>query len=281
MRLFVLTALTMIAFAANSVLNRMALKGGLIDAFDFAAIRLGSGAIALCILALILGRRIPMVAKDRAVGAGSLLLYMVGFSFAYLAMDAGVGALILFGGVQVTMFLGALLLGEPIPLRRWIGAGLAAFGLAWLLWPGPEARLEWGPVLAMAAAAIGWGIYSLAGRRGGDPLASTAANFLLATPVALALVLFGRSGDVATPAGISLALVSGVVTSGFGYALWYRVLPQLDAARAGVAQLSVPVIAVIGGMAFLAEPLTLRLAVAVILVLGGVFLATLPARRAG
>ena len=281
MRLFLLTALTMCAFATNSLLNRLALKGHSIDALDFAAIRLAAGAGTLVILSRLLGRRLGFGGAARLAGAAMLLTYMLGFSLAYLALDAGTGALILFGGVQVTMFVGALWSGETVPARRWAGAGLAFAGLVWLLWPargsGPEALLL--PQLSMAVAALGWGVYSLLGRRGGDPLASTAANFLLAAPVAALMALVVPTGDGAvalTARGVALALISGGVTSGLGYALWYALLLRLGATRAGVAQLTVPVIALLGGMALLGEVPGLRFLGAALLVLGGVAVATWP-----
>ena len=280
MRLILLTALTMCAFAGNSVLNRLALKGQAIDALDFAAIRLAAGAVVLVILSRVLGRRLELGGAARLAGAAMLLTYMLGFSLAYRALDAGVGALILFGGVQVTMFAGALWQGETVPARRWAGAAMAFGGLVWLLWPtdgsAVEARL-W-PQLSMAAAAVGWGVYSLLGRRGGDPLAATTANFLLAAPLAALLALLVPAGDAAialTGRGVALALISGGVTSGLGYALWYGLLPQLGASRAGVAQLTVPVIALLGGMALLGEVPTARFLGAALLVLAGVAVATL------
>jgi drug/metabolite transporter (DMT)-like permease len=275
MRLALLTALTMCAFAANSVLNRMALKGGLIGAFDFAAIRLASGAVALAALVFLLGRGLPLRAPGRALGVMALALYMLGFSFAYLGLEAGTGALILFGGVQLTMFAGALWLGEPVAARRWIGAGLAFAGLILLLWRADGGAPPLGPALSMAAAAVGWGLYSLAGRGSGDALAGTAANFCLATPLGLVPLLFAGRAAGPTPEGIGLALLSGVVTSGLGYALWYRLLPDLGAARAAVVQLSVPVIAALGGLLILAELPDLRFVAAAAAVLGGVALATI------
>ena len=280
MRLALLTALTMTAFAANSVLNRMALKGGLIDALPFAAIRLGSGALVLTVLALVLGRGLPVRAGGRAAGVLSLFVYMLGFSLAYLSLDAGAGALILFGGVQITMFTGALLGRESVPARRWVGVALAFAGLLWLLWPSEAGGIAIMPALSMATAAVGWGVYSMAGRKGGDPLAGTAANFLLAAPLAVLTlaVVPGVTAVPATAAGIGLALVSGIVTSGLGYALWYAILPQLGSTRAAVAQLTVPVIAAGGGLVLLAEPPTPRFLLASVLVLGGVLVATVPMR---
>ncbi|MBS0125792.1 DMT family transporter [Thetidibacter halocola] len=278
MRLFLLTALTMVAFAANSVLNRAALAGDGIDAPGFGTIRLIAGAAILTLLVLILRRGIALGGPGRVAGVLSLLVYIYGFSTAYLALDAGLGALILFGTVQVTMFAGSLAGGERPPGRRWAGAALAFAGLAWLLWPGTGTTLSPLHGLAMVAAGIGWGAYSLTGRKARDPLMATAANFLLAAPLGLLLAM-----ALPTPAeivslsatGLTLAIVSGALTSGLGYALWYRVLPQLPGTVAAVAQLTVPVIAMAGGMLFLGEALTTQFVLASVAVLGGVALSVL------
>lgn len=277
MRLFGLTCLVMGAFAANSVLNRMAIVGAGAEPLAFAAWRLGSGALALWLLCALDGRRPALGQGRRWRGAVALLTYMLGFSLAYLALGAGVGALILFGGVQVTMFAGALWAGEKVPGRRWLGAGLALAGLAWLLWPKGAVAVPLGPALSMAAAAVGWGIYSLEGRGEVDPMAATAANFLIAAPAAVAVAfVFGRL-DLQGEA-IALALLSGVLTSALGYATWYRILPALGAGRAAVAQLTVPVIAALAGMALLGERPGLDFLLAAGMVLFGVGLSVL--RRA-
>lgn len=282
MRLLVLTALTMCAFAANSVLNRMAIFGQGMDPLDFAAIRLGAGAGVLGALVWFTGRRLVVSGPLRLGGTASLLVYMIGFSLAYLTLGAGLGALILFGSVQITMFGGALVAGEKVPPRRWLGAAIAMGGLAWLLWPHEVQPVAVAPAAAMALAGVGWGLYSLLGRREADPLAATAANFLLAAPVAalaaLALPALAGVGGI-TLAGVGLACLSGAVTSGLGYALWYRLLPTLGATRAGVAQLTAPVIATAGGLAFLRERPDMALLVASVLVLGGVGLSVMPGRR--
>ncbi len=278
MRLFVLTALVMVAFAANSVLNRAALAGGWIGPMDFAFWRVASGALALALLVLARDRAMSLTGPRRVAGALSLSLYLLGFSAAYLEMDAGIGALILFGAVQITMFGGALAAGEPLPARRWIGAALAFCGLAWLLWPGGAAPVSVTHGLLMLAAGLGWGIYSLAGRAAGDPLRTTAANFVLAVPVCAAAWLLGRTG-ASSAQGVGLAVISGVVTSALGYALWYTVLPRLAASVAAVAQLTVPVIALAGGMVLLGEAVSLRLLLAGALVLFGVGYAVVPRRR--
>ena len=212
--------------------------------------------------------------RGRVAGVLGLSAYLIGFSLAYRGLDAGTGALVLFGTVQVTMFAGALVSREAVPGRRWAGAGLALGGLAVIAAPGAAAVL---PVLLMTAAGVGWGIYSLAGRGAVDPLVATAWNFFLSVPLVLAA---GLMSGVALPdgTGLALAALSGAVTSGLGYALWYAILPALGAARAAVAQLTVPVIAALGGAALLAEVPGLRFWLAAVLVLGGVGLASLPRR---
>lgn len=269
MRVWWLTGLVMVSFAANSILNRLALGSTDTGPAAFAALRVASGALMLAILVLARNRGSDgLLGPVRAVGPASLCVYVLGFSFAYVSLDAGVGALILFGGVQVTMFVGAILAREAIPPRRWVGAAVAFGGLAFLMWPAGGAAPSLVGATLMVAAAVGWGVYSLAGRGAEDPLRSTAANFLLAAP--LALLVWAAVRDGATPAGVALALVSGMITSGLGYALWYWVLPQLPATVAAVAQLVVPVIAVVGGIVLLGESLSLRLLVSCALVVGGV-----------
>lgn len=278
MRLFLLTALAMIAFAANSVLNRMAVGAGALDAMSFALVRLLAGAGMLGLLLLLRrarGGALWAGWSGRATGVAGLLAYLIGFSAAYLALDAGMGALILFASVQVTMFAGALAMGEAVPPRRWLGAGLALSGLAMLLLPGAGAVPSLPATGAMVIAGIGWGIYSLAGRGARDALGATAWNFLLSVPVALALFTLWPVAGHVTARGIWLAIASGAVTSGLGYALWYSLVPALGAARAAVAQLTVPLIASAGGLALMGEAVSLRFALAAALVLGGVALASL------
>lgn len=269
MKLALLVALTMVAFAANSVLNRLGVADGLTDPVSFASLRLLSGALALCVLVLASGKRLSLWGRSRAVGAGSLAVYMIGFSLAYLTLDAGVGALILFGGVQITIFALVMMRGEPLPRSRWQGAGLAMIGLAYLLLPGAQAP-DFGGALLMGAAAIGWGIYTLVGRTEPDALAATAGNFILATVAMGGCLLLLPGVHQISLSGAIYAVVSGVVTSAMGYALWYRLLPQLEASIAGIAQLTVPVIALVGGMIFLGEAVTISFILASALVLGGV-----------
>ncbi|WP_135505927.1 DMT family transporter [Roseovarius aestuariivivens] len=283
MRLFLLTSLTMIAFAANSVLNRMALAGGHIEAVQFGTIRLVAGAVMLAALCLLMRGALRFTGTGQAIGVAALVTYIYGFSLAYEALDAGLGALILFGMVQITMFASAVLGREIIPLRRWIGAGLALAGLAWLMWPGAGAHVSLLHGALMALAGIAWGVYSLVGRGAVDALGATAANFVLAVPVGLfAFLVLPAAPDAAraTMPGVGLATLSGAVTSGLGYALWYLVLPRLQASVAAVAQLTVPVIALTGGVVFLDETVSLRIALASALVLGGVALSVLWKRGA-
>ena len=272
-RALLLTALVMTAFAGNSVLNRLAVADGAIGAAPFAVIRLASGALALGVLTALRGRRPDW---SGWLGPASLLIYIVGFSLAYRGLDAATGALILFGGVQAVMFAGALALGERIAPMRWVGMMTALVGLAALLGPGAGAPRP-GPAALMGLAALGWGLYSLHGRGSTDPLGQTAANFLVATPLCLPLLLMG-AGPV-TPWGATLAVISGALTSGLGYALWYAVLPGLAASAAALAQLSVPLIALVGGAAFLGEWPDARFAPAAALILGGIALGLRPERR--
>lgn len=271
MRLFLLTALVMVAFAANSVLNRMAVGAGESGAVEFALIRLAAGAVVLLALVALRGRGWRGATVG---GVAGLSVYLFGFSLAYGHLDAGTGALVLFGVVQVTMFAGAILSGEAVPGRRWVGAALALAGLAVLAAP---AGGGWAGFAAMAAAGLGWGIYSLAGRGARDALAATAGNFALALiPAAGVALVAGVEFGAVTARGVALAVVSGAVTSGLGYALWYAVLPALGAGRAGVAQLTVPLIAAAGGALLIGEAVGWRFAIAAVLVLGGVAWASLP-----
>ncbi|NRB00006.1 MAG: DMT family transporter [Rhodobacteraceae bacterium] len=276
MRLFLLIALTMVAFAANSLLNRAALTDAGMGPAAFAMIRLGAGAAMLGFLVLRRSGSVRLMAPGRAIGAGSLALYIFGFSFAYVTLDAGVGALILFGGVQLTMFGWAVLRREDIPPLRWAGAALAFAGLIWLCWPGGDAALPVTGIALMTAAAFGWGVYSVHGRGSTDALGDTAANFILCVP--LGVLAFALTFDGVTLAGLVLAILSGAVTSGLGYALWYSVLPKIAATTAAVAQLTVPVIALVSGSALLGEVLTPSLIGAALVVLAGVGLAALAKR---
>jgi len=260
------------AFAANSVLVRLALATGAIGPAAFGAIRLGSGAAVLLALTMALSERRALFPKGSVVSSAALLLYVIGFSYAYLWLDTGTGALILFGGVQITMFAGALLAGEKLPASRWLGAGLAMLGLALLF--GPKAgRPDVMGAGLMAIAALGWGVYSLRGRAVAWPLPASASTFLLAAPLAAGLWLTVPDAAHVSPPGVGLAVASGALASGLGYALWYTVLPQIKASTAAILQLAVPIIALAGGMLLLSEPLTTSFLIAAPLIIIGVLVA--------
>jgi len=271
---YLLTAVAMLAFAANAIFCRLALVNesgeGSIDAASFTSIRLTSGAITLALLVLLRTGtlRPPPV---RVLPVLMLFIYAICFSFSYIQISAGTGALILFGTVQLTMILYGLLKGERPHLLVWIGIVLALGGLIYLLSPGLSAP----PVtsaLLMVIAGLAWGIYSLAGRGVKSPLTSTCWNFIGTLPLVLAAYLMFMSNAHHTAKGVILAILSGALASGIGYAIWYRALPSLTATRAATVQLTVPIIAAIGGIVLLAESVTLRLFVASVAVLGGVYL---------
>ncbi|MCE8521843.1 DMT family transporter [Ruegeria pomeroyi] len=272
MRLFLLTALTMTAFAANSVLNRLAVAGGWADPGGFAIVRVLAGAMMLALLVLAQRQRLPLWHRRRLLGAGSLTLYMVGFSLAYLTLDAGLGALILFGVVQIAMFGWSAATGAPPTHRQLVGAMFAFAGLVWVLWPAGTFRVDAGGAGLMALAGIGWAAYTLAGRGEADALAATGANFVMALPLTAGAILPLAGLPAMTWQGVLLALVSGAATSGLGYALWYRLVPALGPVRAATVQLSAPVIAVLGGVLLLGETAPLRLLLGGAVLLGGIAL---------
>jgi drug/metabolite transporter (DMT)-like permease len=267
-----LTVLALIAFAANSILTRLALGSHRIDAASFTAIRLASGAAVLALLVLARSKSAAALRGRGAIGPLALFAYAAPFSFAYLRIGAAVGALVLFGVVQLTMIGYALRRGERPSPAAWLGLVLASSGLVALLLPSAGRPDPLGIVL-MAVAGVAWAVYTIAGRAAPDPLAANARGFLWSTPLALALVLVVRFSAFATPRGAMLAMASGGITSGLGYAIWYRALPRLSVMQAAVAQLSVPVLAALGAVVFLSEPLDGRLAGSGVLVLGGVGLA--------
>lgn len=271
MQLFALIVVTMCAFAANSVLSRLGIFTYQTDAFVFSGVRLASGAVMLALLVSLRGGW-PRLDRARGLSGLALLIYLVPFSYAYITLPSGVGALILFGVVQITMFAGSALGGVTPSARQWIGMAVAMGGLVWLLAPTGDVRLDGIGVLCMALAGIGWGVFSLRGRGSKDPLADIALSFVLLLPVAVILM---RMGGGWSPEGILTAIICGAVTSGLGYALWYRVLPQIAATTGAVAQLSVPVIALVAGAIFLAEAITAEIVIASVVVLGGIAVSVL------
>jgi drug/metabolite transporter (DMT)-like permease len=264
----VLTALAMAAFAANSLLCRAALRDAHIDPATFGAIRVTAGALVLAGAMRIRSR--PAATPDWRAAA-MLFAYVAAFSFAYVTLPAGTGALILFGAVQLTMFAVGLAGGERFALPGWAGLALAAAGLVVLVLPGVAAPPLAGAAL-MAVAGAAWGAYSLRGRGVPDPLAATASNFLRALPLALLLGVVSVARAHADFTGILLAIASGALTSGLGYVIWYAALRGLSALQAASVQLSVPVIAACAGTLWLDEAFTPRLGVAVVAILGGIAL---------
>jgi drug/metabolite transporter (DMT)-like permease len=267
---FALTTLAMFAFAANSLLCRLALQRRGIDPISFGSIRLLSGAIMLGVFAR-MRTALNSPARGDWFSALALFAYVVFFSFAYLTLSAGTGALILFGAVQLTMFMWGLRSGEPFGSIAWIGLAMAVAGLVYLVSPGIAAPPLVGAAL-MALAGVAWGVYSLRGRGVANPLAANAGNFARATPLALVVSLLLIAKSYADTAGVVLAIASGAFTSGIGYVIWYAALRKLSAMRAATVQLSVPLIAAFGGVAFLSEAITPRLIVASAAILGGIAL---------
>lgn len=268
-RLIALTTLAMIAFAGNSLLCRVALKDTSIDAASFTSIRLVSGALVLWLIVQLHRRNAS--GQGNWSSALALFAYAAGFSFAYRELSAATGALILFGSVQATMIGHGLWKGERFHGLQLPGLLLAFGGLLGLFLPGLTAPPLLGSLL-MLGAGIAWGVYSLRGRGAGDPTRVTAGNFLRATLVALGLSLLSLTQAAWDWQGAGYAVASGALASGVGYAIWYSVLPALQATQAATVQLSVPVIAAVGGIVFLAEPLSLRLVLASIAILGGIAL---------
>jgi drug/metabolite transporter (DMT)-like permease len=264
---WLLTAITMVAFAANSVLCRMALKRTSIDPASFTLVRIVAGAVMLWVLTSIAGHK--GARAGNWISAAALLGYAAAFSFAYVSLPVGTGALLLFGAVQGTMIVRGFIAGERMNAAQITGFAIAVVGLIVLVLPGISAPPLIGALL-MAGAGVCWGVYSLRGRRSSDPLATTAGNFLRAVPFAVVVSLLYLRSTRLDLAGIGFAVLSGALASGVGYAIWYAALRGLTATRAAVVQLSVPVIAALGGVAILGERITLRLAISAVAVLGGI-----------
>jgi drug/metabolite transporter (DMT)-like permease len=272
-----LTTLAMIAFASNSLLNRLALGQQAIDPTSYTTIRLTSGAVMLFLIASRPSRQKkngqPLLGGSW-ISAALLFIYALSFSFAYLSLSAGTGALILFGSVQVTMLLVALQGGERPPAMEWIGLWLALGGLVYLVFPGLAAPSLLGSMLMMTAG-IAWGFYSIRGRGSQNPLADTAGNFVYAVPMILVIRLMAFRDIHLSTNGMMLATLSGALASGVGYVIWYAALRGLTTTRAAIIQLSVPILAAWGGVLFLAETVSTRLLLAGALILGGIGLSVL------
>ncbi|MPW16696.1 EamA family transporter [Paraburkholderia sp. CNPSo 3157] len=269
MRIALLTIVAMFAFAGNSLLCRVALKGTSIDPATFTTMRVVSAALALWIILRM--RRVSRPVGGNWISAFALIAYAVAFSFAYVSLAAGTGALLLFGAVQATMIGYGLARRERLRARQWIGVACALAGLVGLVLPGLSAPAPLASLL-MLCAGVAWGVYSLRGKGAADPIATTAGNFIRAVPFVVAASA-GTFAHMSIDAmGLLFAALSGALTSGVGYVIWYAALKELRAATAATVQLSVPLIAAIGGIALLGEPLTARLALSSIAILGGIAL---------
>jgi drug/metabolite transporter (DMT)-like permease len=270
----VLTAAALLAFAANSLLCRSALAPRLIDPTSFTTLRIVSGALTLFALAKLLPSRgdAPPVVRGNWISATALFAYAIAFSLAYVRIGAGVGALVLFGTVQITMVSWGLATGERPRLGEWLGLGLAVLGLALFMLPGAHAPDPWGTAL-MIVAGVAWGVYSLRGRKSSRPLLTTTDNFVRAVPFAAAASAAAFGAVSVTARGAALAAASGAIASGLGYCLWYLALPRHTATRAALVQLLVPIIAAFGAVVVLGELITLRLVVGGSIVMVGVGLA--------
>ena len=266
--LFIIT-LVMTAFAANSIITRLALSSNLIGPSNFALLRAGSAALILVLLVLFIQKKIPNFKINSIISSLAIVGYLVGFSFAYLTINTGVGALILFGGSMIVMFTGALLLKEDISILRFIGVFLSLIGLYILTDPRFGDNSLFGIVL-MFLAAFSWGIYSVLGHEQNNPLSNTAVNFVLALLLIIPIALFIPDQTNTSPYGFLLAIISGSITSGLGYTLWYWVLPKINITSASIAQLSVPLIAALGGYLFISETLNWQFYIASFLILGGI-----------
>lgn len=269
-----LTTLAMIAFAGNSLLCRMALKHTGIDAASFTTIRLISGAVILGLVVRWHHRAQVRTGDGNWPSAFALFAYAAGFSFAYVDLSAATGALLLFGAVQATMIGYGVWHGERLLRLQLVGFVLALAGLVGLMLPGLAAPPLYSALLMLGAGAA-WGIYSLRGKGAGDPTAVTAGNFLRTIPITAALSLLMVNNISLDPAGIGYAVLSGALASAIGYVIWYQALPALKATQAATVQLSVPVLAALGGIVFLMEPVDWRMVLASIAILGGIALVIL------
>ncbi len=269
LRTALLISLAMLAFASNSLLCRIALRDTAIDAATFTAIRLASGALILAIILRSRGVR-PSTGGSWPMAA-MLSAYAAFFSFAYRDLTAATGAVLLFGAIQLTMMGYGLWTGERLRGLSLVGLAITLAGLVGLLLPGLAAPPPLAALL-MLGAGVAWGVYSLLGRGAGEPIAATGGNFLRSVPFAALLALSAAGRETADLTGTLYAVLSGAVTSGLGYVLWYAALPALRATSAATIQLSVPAIAAIGGVVLLAEPITMRLLLASVAILGGIAL---------
>ncbi|MCG8382861.1 MAG: DMT family transporter [Gammaproteobacteria bacterium] len=271
----ILTGFALVAFAANSILSRLALENHAIDASSFTVIRLISGAVVLLvILSLTRNKSSEVSAKGSWLASFMLFLYAISFSYAYLTLETGTGALILFGSVQITMILISIYSGSRLHITEWIGIVIAFIGFVYLILPDVSTPSLTG-FLLMTVSGIAWGGYTLKGRSSKNPLSDTTYNFIRIMPFALILVISTLNSANYSFHGVILATLSGGIASGIGYTVWYSALSYLTSTQAAVFQLLVPAIAALGGVIFVSEPITLRLFISGTLILGGVLMVIL------
>lgn len=273
-KIIFLTSLALIAFAANSVLCRLALGGEAIDPASFTIVRLLSGTFVLLLITKFTTLTDEISPKSSWVTSFMLFLYAITFSYAYISLDTGTGALILFGAVQITMISLSIFSGTRLHTFEWIGVVIAFVGFICLVLPGVSSP----PILGfslMTLSGVAWGIYTLRGRNSKNPLMDTAYNFLRTTPFVLVLTILAVGSMDFSYQGILLASISGGITSAIGYTIWYIALGGLSSTQAAVLQLSVPVIAALGGVVFVSEAITLRLTLSAAMVLGGILIVIL------
>lgn len=263
------TGMALIAFAANSVLCRLALGENAIDAGAFTVVRLLAGALTLIVILILKGEKSAIPKSGDWRSSLMLFIYAITFSFAYITLDTGTGALILFGAVQITMIVVSLFQGIRLHISEWLGVIVAFLGFLYLILPGVTTPSLYGFVL-MSTAGIAWGLYTLKGKMSNSPLKDTASNFIRTTPFVVILIVVLVNRWHFSPMGIILATISGSLASGLGYAVWYKALDGLTATQAAVIQLSVPMIAAFGGVLFVSEEITWRLVFAGLLILGGI-----------
>lgn len=266
-----LTAAAMLCFAANSLLCRLALAPSRIDAATYTTLRVGSGALILSFVVWLQRRALPRINRANILSVASLFAYFIFFSFAYLRLDAGLGALILIGSVQLTMFGVAFCEGERFSAWQWAGLATALLGFVYLVGPGASAPDPIGAVL-MGVCGIAWGCFSLLARGANDPVETNASNLIACALPAAAVNLLAAHEFEATAAGVLLAIASGGIATGLGYVVWYLALRGLPATHAATVQLSMPALVAIGGVGLLSEPLTGRVLVASAMMLGGIAL---------
>lgn len=272
MKIFLYTAFALVCFAFNSILCRLALQTNEIDAVSFTVVRIVSGVVVLLVVSFLFSREKEKKLRGNLLSAFFLFAYAACFSFAYINLTIATGALILFGSVQTTMIISALVAGERLRVLEWLGLIIALGGLVYLVFPGLAAPPLFSSVL-MISAGVAWGFYTLRGRGSANPLADTAGNFVYASFMIILVSLPFLAQIYSTQKGIIYAVLSGAIASGLGYAVWYAALKYHTASRAAILQLSVPVITAVGGVIFLAEEIALRLILATALILGGISLA--------